>query len=718
MNHTKSFTIFLFQLLTLTTLAQGTQLDSLKAALPALKDDTVKANMLNKLAEILWKTEPAEAIAYATEAKYISEDLNYLRGLGASYQTIGLGYFVQGNYLECLKNFDRSLEYYETLGEPTSLNRSLNTHGTIYSMLGEYTKSVQLYHRGLSIAEDTRDFEMIGSFLLNLGKVYSTQHARQDSANYYFKKALYTGETRGDMDLIGLSIINLGEMFYKRDAYDSALHYFDKSLSVISANVDFSISLDYLGRIYAEKGDYQTAIQYHRDALDMARAQNSSIQLLQILLSVATTYYKQGTPRMAIDYYDQAKSLAEKLGSNSILSDAYEGLATSYAILSDFELAYIYSSRQSQLLKANNKIESDHAAYLISLYKSLEKEKEAEIDILEQQSIIEQLKGKRQRILNITTVSIGFLLLLIAAGLLHRFIYIRKTNGKIRLQKSEIEAQRDLLIKQKKDITDSINYAQRIQEALLPSRHYIEDLLSEYFIIYRPRDIVSGDFYWIKELGNHQVFIGADCTGHGVPGGFMSMLGVTLLNDLICPENLERPNEVLGQLRHKIKEMLTQNGRIEEQKDGMDMAIAILNKSTRQLRYAGANHPLYLIRNNGVTDNGLLASYLSIQNNNYSLFEIKGDNQPIGVHWEENGFQTHVIELKEQDVFYIFSDGIIDQYGGEHRKRFKTINFKKLLLSIQMEPMESQKKRIEETFVSWKGNHEQIDDVCVIGVRI
>ena len=222
----------------------------------------------------------------------------------------------------------------------------------------------------------------------------------------------------------------------------------------------------------------------------MARAQNSSIQLLQILLSTATTYYKHGTPRMAIDYYDQAKSLAEELGSNSILSEAYEGLATSYAILSDFELAYIYSSRQSKLLKANNKIESDHAEYLISLYKSLEKEKEAEIDILEQQSIIEQLKGKRQRILNITTGSIGFLLLLIAAGLLHRFIYIRKTNGQISLQKSEIEAQRDeieaqrdLLFKQKKDITDSINYAKRIQEALLPSRHYIEDLLSEYFII-------------------------------------------------------------------------------------------------------------------------------------------------------------------------------------------------------------------------------------------
>jgi serine phosphatase RsbU (regulator of sigma subunit) len=396
-----------------------------------------------------------------------------------------------------------------------------------------------------------------------------------------------------------------------------------------------------------------------------------------------------------------------------------------YSKLSDFHNAYIYSSLQNEEIISNTESTYNLTKNLVFLYKNLEREKEAEINLLEQQSTIEQLKNKRQKIISITTGSIGILLLLLVAGLFHRFLYIRRTNAKINRQKDEIEAQRDeielqrdLLIRQKKDITDSLKYAQRIQDALLPSQTYIKSLLSEFFILFKPRDIVSGDFYWIKEIQNHLVFIGADCTGHGVPGGFMSMLGVTLLNDLVRPEILDNPEAVLGQLREKIKEMLTQEGRIEEQKDGMDMAIAILDKESRQLRFAGANNPLYLIRSNHRDTNGDLAPFLSMQNEDYKLFELKGDNQPIGVHWEENGFSNHIIDLEENDSFYIFSDGIIDQYGGEHRKKFKTANFKKLLLSIQTESMEYQKKLIEDSFTSWKGDQEQIDDVCVIGVRI
>jgi serine phosphatase RsbU (regulator of sigma subunit) len=277
---------------------------------------------------------------------------------------------------------------------------------------------------------------------------------------------------------------------------------------------------------------------------------------------------------------------------------------------------------------------------------------------------------------------------------------ISEQKEEIESQRDEIEAQRDLVFAQKKQITDSIGYAQRIQAAILPQPAYLKNILPEYFVLYKPRDIVSGDFYWIKELGSSIVVVAADCTGHGVPGAFMSMLGITLLNELFVDGDTSHPGEILGQLRTKVKAMLVQEGGIRDQKDGMDMAIAVIDKEKKELQFAGAYNPLYLIRSGD------------------QLFELKGDKQPIGIHWEESEFNNQIVELKEKDTVYVFSDGFVDQYGGEQGKKFKTQKFKELLLSVQPESMEKQKQLIEEAFEAWRGNREQIDDVCVVGIRI
>jgi serine phosphatase RsbU (regulator of sigma subunit) len=277
---------------------------------------------------------------------------------------------------------------------------------------------------------------------------------------------------------------------------------------------------------------------------------------------------------------------------------------------------------------------------------------------------------------------------------------ISEQKEEIESQRDEIEAQRDLVFAQKKEITDSIGYAQRIQAAILPQRPYLDKIIPEYFVLFKPRDIVSGDFYWIKELGSSIVVVAADCTGHGVPGAFMSMLGITLLNELFVDGDTSHPGEILGQLRTKVKAMLVQEGGIRDQKDGMDMAIAVIDKEKKVLQFAGAYNPLYLIRNGK------------------QLFELKGDKQPIGIHWEEKDFSNQVVELKAKDTVYVFSDGFLDQYGGDQGKKFKAQKFKELLLSVQPESMEKQKQLIEEAFEAWRGNREQIDDICVVGIRI
>lgn len=288
----------------------------------------------------------------------------------------------------------------------------------------------------------------------------------------------------------------------------------------------------------------------------------------------------------------------------------------------------------------------------------------------------------------------------------------------IESQRDEIEAQRDLLFGQKKEITDSIGYAQRIQAAILPHKTYLDKVIPEYFILYKPRDIVSGDFYWIKEVNSKIVTVVADCTGHGVPGAFMSMLGITLLNELYVEGNISAPAAILGQLRTKIKAMLVQEGNVRDQKDGMDMAIAVIDKKKRELQFAGAYNPLYLIRATEQLTGKEPGSKLPVKGESATLFELEGDKQPIGIHWEEADFTNHLVRLKENDTIYLFSDGFVDQYGGDQRKKYKTGNFKELLLSVQPESMARQKKVLDETFEKWRGPNEQIDDVCVIGFRV
>jgi len=281
-----------------------------------------------------------------------------------------------------------------------------------------------------------------------------------------------------------------------------------------------------------------------------------------------------------------------------------------------------------------------------------------------------------------------------------------------------IRKQHQLVLQQSQAITDSIKYARRIQKAVLPSQPYLDKILSDYFTIYIPKDILSGDFYWVREIDGFSVIIVADSTGHGVPGALMSMLGVTLLNEQFRTFGIRQPGIILGHLRHKVKEILAQEGSENDQKEGLDMAIAIIDREKKELQFAGANRPLFLFRKKELIEEAESIPYSSLENDEYELYTIKGDRQPIGVHWEEKEFSNHLIKLQEHDSLYIFSDGFVDQYGGKKRKKYKTRNFKKLLLSVQAESMENQKVTIENAFNEWRGSHEQIDDVCVFGLRL
>jgi ligand-binding sensor domain-containing protein/serine phosphatase RsbU (regulator of sigma subunit) len=295
---------------------------------------------------------------------------------------------------------------------------------------------------------------------------------------------------------------------------------------------------------------------------------------------------------------------------------------------------------------------------------------------------------------------------------------IRAQKFEVESQRDQLVLQRDLVVEQKQEITDSINYAQRIQTAVLPNQEYMDAVMPEYFVLYKPRDIVSGDFYWVKEVQDHLVIVGADCTGHGVPGALMSMLGITLLDDLIGDRCFDAPSAILERLRQKIKELLVQEGNSEEQKDGIDMVIVIYNKTTKELLFSGANNPLYIIRNKKLMTGSELDSYASKDNEDYQLFDLKGDKQPIGFYWTETKFTTKYIPLQKGDSIYLFTDGFVDQKGGPKNKKFLSTNFKKSLLDIQTLSMDEQKQSLDDTLENWRKGLAQVDDVLVMGIRI
>ncbi len=298
-------------------------------------------------------------------------------------------------------------------------------------------------------------------------------------------------------------------------------------------------------------------------------------------------------------------------------------------------------------------------------------------------------------------------------------------NIEIEAQNEEIKTQRDELSKQKKGITDSINYAKHIQKAVIASENIFPT--EKMFIFFKPRDIVSGDFYYQKIIGNRKLIAAVDCTGHGVPGAFMSMLGVTFLNQIVKNE-IDKASDILEELRENVKFALQQANKEEQQKDGMDIALCIINEEKMTLNYAGANNPLYIIRKEEVRKEEVKfeevrkegvrkeENFSPLTHN--SLIVLKPDRQPIGTYIKERAFKNHEIKIENNDLIYIFSDGYQDQFGGEKGGKFMSKNFKSLLLEISQKPIPEQNKILEQTFEKWRGNIEQIDDVLVMGVKI
>jgi len=319
----------------------------------------------------------------------------------------------------------------------------------------------------------------------------------------------------------------------------------------------------------------------------------------------------------------------------------------------------------------------------------------------DKQLLVADAKQKRHQLVNYFSIA-GLLIVIVFSYVIYNRLKITNRQKLLIEEKNEeLANQKSIVDEKNKEIIDSIHYAQRIQHALLKSEENISNNHPEHFIFFKPKDILSGDFYWALKKENYWYVAVADCTGHGVPGAMLTMLGSSFLNEINQGMELLSPAEILDRLRDKITQELSQFGGEGESKDGMDISLIRIDLKTLKAEWAGANNPLWVLKSG-----------------EQEIIEIKGDRQPIGYFEYAQPFQNNQVQLGKGDIFYLFSDGFADQFGGEAGKKFKYKSFKKLLISLQERPIGFHKKELENHFTSWMGDYQQVDDVCIMGVRL
>ena len=532
-------------------------------------------------------------------------------------------------------------------------------------------------------------------------------------------------------------------IYWENNNGKEAADYFLKSLELNRSLKNFNAVKNLcsnLGFIYSELGDYQKAIDYFYENLKINRSQKKRPDIASTLQNIAQVQFDIRSYREAIANLEEAVGIALEYNDMKLAQSCYLQLAGNYeklgntqksklnyeksaAILSQLQKKQLETIEQQKNVAESQKNLAEiraqqNAQQLQSTMDTLAEIKESYWEIqlkneliakeneLKDLALKEEISSRNaDRLRFFFAVTALVLLIFILLLIYNQYRRNKKANNLLKDQNREIEKQRDLANEQKKKITDSILYSQRIQNAILPPKRLLNDLLNEHFVLFIPKDIVSGDFYWLSQKENILVLVAADCTGHGVPGALMSMLGIAFLNEIVNKIAINRhinslqSDEILNELRRNIIGSLHQTGDKEEPKDGMDISLCIIDFETKKLQFSGAHNPLYIVRNG-------------------DLVQYDGDKMPLSYHKNKDlPFTRHDISLKDNDTLYIFSDGFIDQFGGDKGLKFLVKNFKELLVRIHQKPMEEQKEILTDTFNNWKGDRDQLDDVLVIGFR-
>ena len=736
---------FLFYFCT-SSFAQTKKIDSLLLLLKKDKPDTNKVNHFNNLSrEYINAGNYDSSLIVSKQALDLGEKLGFKKGIAVSYNSIGVIYRNLGDYIEALKNFNQSLKIRKEINDKKGIADAYTNIGIVNGSQGNYPEAINFFSTALKIQKEIGDKKGIASSYSSIGNVFYYQGNHPEALKNYFA-ALKINEAIGNKNGAGTNFNNIGSIYGSQGNYTLALKYFFSDLKIEEAigNKDgIASSLVNLGGIYFDQHNYPEALKKFFTSLKFFELIGNKHGIAHCHHNIAAVYTNQGKHSEALKNYFISLKIREEIGDKEGAALTYSNIGNIYTQQKQYNqaLKYLLLAKKFSIAMGIKSISRDTYRYLSKLdsaegnYKSayenhklyiryrdsIDNEESRKKTIQNQmtydfekkeaatkaaQDIKDALtleESRKQKLITGFVIGGLFLVMVFTAFIFRSLRVTRQQKHLIELQKNEVSQQKELVEKQKliveehqKEIIDSIRYAQRIQKAILPRRSEIHTVLPESFILYQPKDIVAGDFYWAEKTRDYYFIAAADCTGHGVPGALVSMVCSNALNRTVNEFGISETGKILDKARELVLDAFKKSG--EEIKDGMDISLLRISKAGSEIQWSGANNPLWYFLND-------------------ELVEVKADKQAIGKNEAPQPFTTHHLELSKGTNLYLFTDGYADQFNASGKKMTKK-KFKDLVISVQGKSMPEQKQVLTYFFENWKGPIEQIDDVCVIGIRM
>jgi tetratricopeptide (TPR) repeat protein/serine phosphatase RsbU (regulator of sigma subunit) len=679
----------------------------------------------------------AEALETYQKALAIHERIGDQQGLASSYNNIGTIHNAKGQYAEALEAYQKALSIRERIGDQQGLADCYNNIGAIHHAQGRYAEALEAYQKALAIFERIDNPWGVASCRNNIGLIHANQ-GRYAEALEAYQKALTIQERIGDQQGIATSYNNIGIIHKTQGRYTEALEAYQKALAIrerIGDQQGIASSYNNIGNIHEAQGRYAEALEAYQKALAIRERIGDQRGMASSYNNIGLIHRVQGRYTEALEAFQKALAIAQSLGLHDYLDNIYFNLARTDSALA--------ASGQNHLWKSAYLHHRLYAAYKDSVLNEASIRKQAQLESqyeYDKKTSLLKAEQEKERALataqlqqretqrNLSLLALGIALIgLVTFAILYRKIRqqrdliqkqsdeiqqknfaleqynaeLKSTNQALEESNRIIQQQAETLLEKNEEILDSIRYAERIQRAILPSAEKWQRLLPESFLLYKPRDIVAGDFYWLEETEQY-IFLGvADATGHGVPGAFVSIVCANALHKAVLEEGLESPAEILWRVREVVVSQLTQAGE-KVVKDGMDIALIRFAKEDRgRAVFAGANRPLWIVSAEG-------------------LLEVAGTRQPIGYVEEPKPFEEVELMLgsRAPAMVYAFTDGIVDQMGGPKGRKLLPKGMREWLSGLWNQPVAEQAESLTALFETWRGDHHQMDDVTIVGVRV
>jgi serine phosphatase RsbU (regulator of sigma subunit) len=656
----KHIVVVAFLLLINLVVAQNKQVDSLIDVAKKTDVDTIKINAFLRISNRLKSTNFDESYKYAKQALTIAEKINNKHYLAKVNRHLGRLCIDEGNEGAAANYFFYALELDKQLNNSYSLAMDYNAVGDIYKSQKRFDDALNSYSEALKINRQLDSHRQMAISYNNIGIIYATTKK--------YKQALL--------------------------CYDSTLLISEKY------NSKRRIASTYLNksRVYKEMGNIDKAIELSQKAIEINLNTRNPNRLLECYNELADSYLKNTQYEDASIVLEKASEYEKKVIEKDLIKAFYDNYTVFYKATGNLEKAYEYA-KKVLALKDSIHNESNHRLSMETTAKYDSEQHSLQIASLQKDNELSTGQIKRERNFRIFIAILVLVIIIFMVLLIKRLVQKRKKN-------KDLARSFELIEKKKQGIADSINYSKRIQDSILPSKQLKNRLFYDIFVLFMPKDIVSGDFYWYAEKNGKKIVACCDCTGHGVPGSLMSMIGNNVLNHLVHDLGITSADEILNQLHQEIRKALKQDMQ-HKSMDGMDLALIVFNSET-QIEYAGAHRALWVIKK----EQQVVETP--------QLIEIKANKFSIGGYQAEEirQFTKHTIELSKGDCLYMFTDGYADQFGGKEGKKFMTKRLKELLLINYHKPIPEQEQIITKAIIDWKGNHEQVDDILMIAIRV